>query len=107
MAVAATISHRVVSNSRHAAASVPGQSRRQTTEHSMHLRRVTMVRLNPKQRTALADTFRQLGNLAIGGLGVGQFVSTRPLSWPLLVVGTFVWAASVAFGLLMLKGEEP
>jgi hypothetical protein len=65
-----------------------------------------MVRLNPKQRTALADTFRQLANLAVGGLAIGQFVTAGPVSWSLLAAGCALWVVFVAFGLVLVAGED-
>jgi len=72
----------------------------------MHLWLMTMVRLREKQRAALADTLRQLGNLVIGGLVVGQFVATRPLSWGLMAIGTLAWTLCVGAAMLLLAGAE-
>ncbi len=64
-----------------------------------------MVRLNPPQREALADTLRELANLAAAALVLGQFVGPQPLSLTTIVVGFAVWLALVAFS-LVLTGED-
>ena len=66
----------------------------------------TMLRLNPKQRTTLSESLRQVGNLTFGGLVVGQFVGSRPLSWSLLIAGATMWMILVLAGIVMLAGEE-
>jgi hypothetical protein len=65
-----------------------------------------MVRLNQKQRTALGETLRQLGNLSAAALVLGQFVGNRPLSWRVLVAGAGAWVGFITFGLLLLREEE-
>jgi hypothetical protein len=65
-----------------------------------------MVRLNQKQRTALGETLRQVGNLSIAALVLGQFVGNRPLSWPVLGAGAGAWVGFVAAGILLLAGDE-
>jgi hypothetical protein len=65
-----------------------------------------MVRLNQKQRIALGETLRQVGNLSAAALVLGQFVGNRPLSWPVLVAGASAWVGFVAAGILLLTGEE-
>lgn len=65
-----------------------------------------MLRLNRKQRTAMSETTRQVGNLALAALVFGQFVGSRALSWHLLVLGVLLWATSFACGVFLLKGSE-
>ena len=65
-----------------------------------------MVRLNQKQRTALGETLRQMGNLSAAALVLGQFVGNRPLSWSVLVAGASAWVGFITFGLLLLTEDE-
>jgi hypothetical protein len=65
-----------------------------------------MLRLNRKQRTAVNDTARQAGNLALAALVFGQFVGSRALSWQLLVAGIALWVMFFACGVVLLKGTE-
>ncbi len=66
----------------------------------------TMLRFNRRQRTALGETLRQVGNLAAAALVLGQFVGDRSLSWRVLFAGTVAWMVFVAAGLFFLAGEE-
>ena len=65
-----------------------------------------MVRLNRKQRSALSDTARQVGNLTFGALVLGQFVGNRPVSWGLIASGGIASIALAMMGILLLAGEE-
>jgi hypothetical protein len=65
-----------------------------------------MLRLNPKQRSALSDTARQIGNLTFGALVLGQFVGNRTFSWSLLASGGIAWIGFALVGILLLAGEE-
>jgi hypothetical protein len=64
-----------------------------------------MLRLNPSQREALGETFRELANLAAAALVLGQFLGPQPMSWLAIVAGMIVWLAFVAIG-LALVGER-
>jgi hypothetical protein len=65
-----------------------------------------MVRLTRSQRTTLSDALRELANLAVGGLIIGQLVSDRSLSIELLVAGLVVWFLLVGLALLAAGGER-
>ena len=72
----------------------------------MHLAATTMVRLNIRQRAALADTVREFANLAAAALVLGRLVSDQPPSWSMLVAGAITWVTLMAFAILLLAGEE-
>jgi hypothetical protein len=50
-----------------------------------------MLDWNPRQRALIADKLFDAGNIAAGGMLFGQFVSDRPFSFALAVVG--VWSS--------------
>lgn len=58
-----------------------------------------MLRLNAKQRAELSETFRELANLIVGAMVVGQFVGQQAVSWWLLVVGLVAWVVLVSVAL--------
>ena len=64
-----------------------------------------MIRLDPQQRAALSETFRELANLIAAVLVLGQLVGGRPLSWGLLVLGAVTWVGFVWLG-IVFAGEE-
>ena len=64
-----------------------------------------MIRLNPRQRAALSETFRELANLVAAALVVGQFVAEQPPSSRLIFMGVGAWLVLVWSG-LMLEGER-
>jgi hypothetical protein len=66
-----------------------------------------MLRLNRRQRTAVSDSLRQVGNLIMGALALGQFVSGRPIVWTFVIGGIVTWAVFVLLGVTLLSGEEP
>jgi len=65
-----------------------------------------MLRFTRKQRTALSETVRQVANLTVGGLVIGQFVGVRPLSFTLAAVGIALWTMLTLFALVLLVGDE-
>jgi hypothetical protein len=65
-----------------------------------------MLRWNRKQRTALSESLRQVGNLTLGALGLAQFVAGRPIAWPFVIAGAIGWAICMLLGLTLLDGEE-
>jgi hypothetical protein len=67
--------------------------------------RLTMLRLNARQRTALSETCREFANLAGGALVVGQALSGQRFSWWLMVVGIAFWFGFIAVGMRRLEGE--
>ena len=64
-----------------------------------------MIRLKPRQRAALGETLRELANLAVGALVLGQFVGERPLSVGPVLTGMALWFVFVGFG-LVLEGSK-
>jgi hypothetical protein len=73
----------------------------------LHLAATTMVRLNRPQREALADTLRELANLAAAALSLGQFVGPQPLSLTTIVVGFSVWLALMGIFARLSLGIAP
>jgi hypothetical protein len=66
----------------------------------------TMLRLSRKQREALSQTLRELGNLLAGALVLTQFVGQQAPSWRLVVLGATGWIVLVSVALLFL-GRRP
>jgi hypothetical protein len=64
-----------------------------------------MIRLNPRQRVALSETFRELANLVAAALVVGQFVAEQPPFGRVILIGVAAWLALVSAG-LVLEGER-
>jgi hypothetical protein len=60
-----------------------------------------MIRLKPRQRTALGETLRELANLVAGALVLGQFVGEQRLSIWSILVGIAAWVVLVGFVLLL------
>jgi len=64
-----------------------------------------MLRLKPHQRTELSETARDLANLSVGALVLGQFIGPAgSVAWLPLLAGFAIWIALVAFA-LALPGE--
>ena len=64
-----------------------------------------MLRLDQTRLTALSETLRELGNLVVGALAVGQFVGQEPPSIWMAFVGIFAWLFLVAWG-IFLTGDR-
>jgi hypothetical protein len=64
-----------------------------------------MLRLDQTQQTALGDTLRELANLVVGALALGQFVGQQPPSIWMAFVGIFACVLLVASG-LFLTGDR-
>ena len=64
-----------------------------------------MIRLKPRQRTALGETLRELANLVAGALVLGQFVGERRLSIWSVLAGIAAWFVLVGL-VLLLAGEK-
>lgn len=58
-----------------------------------------MIELSYSQRVLLAETLRDIANLAAGAMVFGQFLGERPFSVWLAFVGVAVWGCLVAFAL--------
>ena len=61
--------------------------------------------MDQAQRTALSETLRELANLVVGALAVGQFVGQEPPSVWMALVGIFAWLFLVAWG-IFLTGDR-
>lgn len=55
-----------------------------------------MLRLTARRRAVLVETLRELANLAVAALILGQLVGPRPVSRGLLATGAAVWIVLVA-----------
>ena len=66
----------------------------------------TMLRFNRKQRTAASDSLRQVANLALGVLTLGQLVSGKLIAWPLMAAGIALWVLFLVCGIVLLQGED-
>ena len=64
----------------------------------------TMLRLSPRRRTVLVETFRELANLAAAALVLGWFVSREPWSLWLFLGGIAAWLVLV--GLAVALADE-
>jgi hypothetical protein len=60
-----------------------------------------MLRLNQAQRTALSETLRELANLVVGALALGEFVGEEPPSIWMALAGIFGWVLFVAWGVFL------
>jgi len=66
---------------------------------------MTMLRLKPRQRGVLSETFRELANLSAGAMVLGQFVGERPFSPLVLLAGAGMWIALVVLSLFYARDE--
>ena len=71
------------------------------------LSELTIVVFSAEQRKLLAETLRDLANIAAGAMVFGQFVSTGTFSVSLAVVGGGLWIAIVGYAVTIAKGSEP
>lgn len=69
-----------------------------------HLGSMAMLRLGQRRRAALSETVRELANLFVAGLVIGQLITDRPFSWSLGMAGIALWTALVAVS-LRLEGD--
>lgn len=58
-----------------------------------------MLRLDQSRRNALSEPLRDLANLVVGALTVGQFVGEQPPSVRLILFGAFGWLFLVVWGI--------
>lgn len=56
-----------------------------------------MLVLKREQRELLADTFKDIANVAAGAIVFGQFLSDGVFSFSLALVGATLWIVFVAF----------
>lgn len=64
-----------------------------------------MLRLDQAQRTALSETLRELANLVVGALALGQFVAQEPASIWMALAGVFGWLVLVVWGIFLTGGR--
>jgi hypothetical protein len=63
-----------------------------------------MLRLTQEQRTLLAETVRDIANIAAGAMVFGQFLGGQSFSWWIALAGGAVWVAFVSWA-VDLAGE--
>jgi hypothetical protein len=68
--------------------------------------RLTMLRLNSRQRTLIAEKLFDIANVAAGAMIFGQFLAERGFSTALATAGVVVWGLLVAFGLALEGGRD-
>jgi hypothetical protein len=66
----------------------------------------TMVRLNREQRMLLAETLRDIANIAAGAMVFGQFIGSQTLSYSIAAFGMGVWVALVTFAMVLAGGAQ-
>jgi len=64
-----------------------------------------MVRLGQGQRTLLAETLRDIANIAAGAMVFGQFLGSETFSAWIAVFGIGLWGAFVGLA-TVLAGER-
>ncbi|MBI4264918.1 MAG: hypothetical protein HY657_11130 [Acidobacteria bacterium] len=67
---------------------------------------VTMLEWTPEQRALLAETLRDIANVAAGAMVFGQFLSDRGFAPWLAVLGVAVWIILVIWALRLAGGRE-
>jgi hypothetical protein len=65
-----------------------------------------MVRLNREQRMLLAETLRDIANIAAGAMVFGQFIGSQTLSYSIAAFGMGVWVALVTFAMVLAGGTQ-
>jgi hypothetical protein len=68
--------------------------------------RVPVLRLNRRQREVFVEKLPDTGNLALGGLVFGQFVTTGEFSGWLAALGVVAWGLSMGSAAALAKKEE-
>ena len=64
-----------------------------------------MVGFDRSQRRLLAETVRDIANIAAGALVFGQFVTGGPFSLPLAIFGGGLWVVLVGYAVVITKGS--
>ena len=65
-----------------------------------------MVVLSPQQRRILAETIRDIANVAAGAMVFGQFVAGTPFSPRLATAGVAMWIVLVLWAIVAAKGSK-
>jgi hypothetical protein len=66
----------------------------------------TMLILQREQRRLLAETVRDIANVAAGAMVFGQFLADQVFSRWLVFGGMAIWIVLVAYALALSRGEE-
>ena len=65
-----------------------------------------MVGFDRSQRRLLAETLRDIANIAAGATVFGQFVAGGPFSLAVAILGGALWVALVGYAVVIAKGSE-
>jgi hypothetical protein len=65
----------------------------------------TMLALTREQRVLLAETVRDIANVAAGAMVFGHFVGDRMFSWWTAVGGIVVWVFFVSWAMALRRGR--
>ena len=69
--------------------------------------KMTMVELGPRQRVLLAETSRDVANIAAGAMIFGQFLGEHAFSPLVAVGGVVLWIFFVIFAVSLIGREQP
>ena len=69
-------------------------------------RKVTMLELGPRQRELLAETSRDVANIAAGAMVFGQFLGERAFSVSVALRGVVVWICLVGFAVALIGRKQ-
>ena len=65
-----------------------------------------MVRLTLGQRTLLAETLRDIANIAAGAMIFGQFIGSETFSFRIATFGMGMWLALVAYAIVLAEETQ-
>jgi hypothetical protein len=63
--------------------------------------------IGPPQRVLLAETSRDIANIAAGAMVFGQFLGERPFSRSIALTGVVVWICLVIFSVSLIGRKQP
>jgi len=66
-----------------------------------------MIELQTAQRALLADTLRDIANVAAGATVFGQFLADRAFSFWLALMGSTLWIGLVTFAVFLAGRRRP
>ena len=64
---------------------------------------MTMLVLTREQRILLAETIREMANIAAGAMIFGHFLGGQTFSWTAAASGIAVWVVLVAWSIVLVK----
>ena len=64
-----------------------------------------MLALTHEQRVLLAETVRDIANVAAGAMVFGHFVGDRVFSWWTAVGGIILWMVFVSWAMALRRGR--